>query len=73
MSEQVRVAGKIKWFDSTKGFGFITCDGHNRDIFVHKQQIEKSNIQSLQEGDKVSCIINEGVKGLFASDIAKEI
>jgi CspA family cold shock protein len=72
MSEAVRVSCVCKWFDGTKGFGFITCDGHNRDIFVHKQQVDKAKIENLQEGDKVTCVVNEGIKGLFASNLAKE-
>ena len=73
MSEPTRVSGTTKWFDSTKGFGFIQCEGHNRDIFVHKAQLDKSNITDLQEGDKVTLVVNEGVKGLFASNLIKEI
>jgi CspA family cold shock protein len=73
MSEQVRVSGIVKWYDDTKGFGFIQCEGHNRDIFVHKQQLDKSNVSSIQEGDRVTLVINEGVKGSFATNLAKEI
>jgi cold shock CspA family protein len=71
-SKVVKVRGIVKWFNDEKGFGFLTCDGHPHDIFVHKQQLQKSNIDHLQEGDKITCVINSGIKGNYATAISKE-
>jgi cold shock protein len=46
--------GTVKWFNPTKGFGFITPDKGNSDIFIHISAVEKAGLQSLQEGQKVS-------------------
>jgi CspA family cold shock protein len=46
--------GKIKWFNYQKGFGFITPDNGNRDIFVHISAVEKSGIQNMAEGMAIS-------------------
>ena len=48
------ITGKVKWFNSQKGYGFISPDNGTKDIFVHISAIEKSGINSLNENDKVS-------------------
>ena len=48
------LTGKVKWFNSQKGYGFISPDNGTKDIFVHISAIEKSGISSLNEKDKVS-------------------
>ena len=48
------LTGKVKWFNSQKGYGFISSDTGTKDIFVHISAIEKSGISSLNENDKVS-------------------
>ena len=48
------LTGKVKWFNSQKGYGFISPDNGTKDIFVHFSAIEKSGISSLNENDKVS-------------------
>jgi CspA family cold shock protein len=45
--------GTVKWFNSTKGFGFIQPDGGGNDVFVHISAVERSNLGSLHEGQKV--------------------
>lgn len=47
-------AGTVKWFNQTKGFGFIRPDDKGEDVFVHISELEKSGIKQLQEGQKVS-------------------
>ena len=48
------LTGKVKWFNSKKGYGFISPDNGTKDIFVHISALEKSAISSLNENDKVS-------------------
>ena len=48
------LTGKVKWFNSQRGYGFISPDNGTKDIFVHISAIEKSGISSLNENDKVS-------------------
>ena len=48
------LTGKVKWFNSQKGYGFISPDNGTKDIFVHISAIENSGISSLNENDKVS-------------------
>ena len=46
--------GKVKWFDSRKGFGFIQPDGGGPDVFVHVSAVERSGLSGLNEGQRVS-------------------
>ena len=46
--------GTVKWFNTTKGFGFIQPDGGGKDVFVHVSAVERAGLRSLQEGQKVS-------------------
>ena len=48
------LTGKVKWFNPQKGYGFISPDNGNKDIFVHISALEKSEINTLNENDKVS-------------------
>jgi CspA family cold shock protein len=63
--------GTVKWFNDAKGFGFITPESGEKDVFVHFSSIPDSGgFRSLSEGQKVSFDITDGPKGPQASNIA---
>jgi CspA family cold shock protein len=64
------VTGKVKWFDATKGFGFITPDDGSKDIFAHHTGIADDGYKSLAENQEVTFEIIEGPKGLQATNIS---
>ncbi len=63
--------GVVKWFNSEKGYGFITPDDGSDDVFAHYSAIQSNGFRSLDEGDKVEFEITEGPKGLQASEIVR--
>lgn len=63
--------GRIKWFCSDKGYGFIEQDDDGPDVFVHYSAIEMAGYKSLTQGDTVSYRITRGDKGLLAQDVQK--
>ena len=63
-----RSTGTVKWFNSEKGFGFVTQEG-GPDLFVHYSEIQSNGYRSLNEGDKVEFDITDGKKGKQASAV----
>ena len=61
--------GKVKWFDKRKGFGFITPNEGEKDIFVHQSDIVKEGFRALEEEQLVEYDIGEGEKGARAIDV----
>ena len=63
--------GVVKWFNSRKGYGFITPDEGENDVFVHYSAIvvDNNEFAVINEGDKVSFDVNQGEKGLEAKDV----
>jgi len=66
MSE--RKIGSVKWFNSTKGFGFIELEGE-KDVFVHYSEINSSGYRSLEEGQQVEFTVVDGQKGPQAQNV----
>ncbi len=60
--------GIVKWFNDSKGFGFIEQEGGN-DVFVHHSAINAAGFKSLNEGDRVSFDVEEGQKGPAAANV----
>jgi CspA family cold shock protein len=57
------VRGTVKFFNSAKGFGFIEPDEGGKDVFVHASALERAGIQALNEGDRVSFVLEDDRKG----------
>ena len=63
--------GSVKWFNDSKGYGFIQADGDARDVFVHYSAIKGDGFRTLNENDPVEFEINESPKGPQAVNVVK--
>lgn len=61
--------GTVKWFNDTKGFGFITPDGGGEDLFAHFSEIKTNGFKTLKENQRVSFEVTTGPKGKQAANI----
>ncbi|AID89498.1 transcription antiterminator/RNA stability regulator CspE [Klebsiella michiganensis] len=64
-----KMTGLVKWFNESKGFGFITPDNGSKDVFVHFSAIQGGGFKTLNEGQKVEFIIEDGQKGPSAGNV----
>ena len=64
-----KIKGQVKWFNDSKGFGFITPDDGSKDIFVHNSAIQSNGFKTLTEGQKVEFEIQQGQKGPSAMNV----
>jgi cold shock protein len=67
----MRSTGTVKWFNDTKGFGFITRDDGQKDCFVHHSAIQSQGFRSLAEGERVEFDVVQGQKGPAAENVTK--
>lgn len=61
--------GTVKWFNESKGFGFITPEDGSKDVFVHFSAIDAGGFRTLAEGQQVSFEVTNGPKGLAAANV----
>ena len=63
--------GSVKWFNNAKGYGFITNEDIDGDIFVHYSQIVGDGFKTLREGEEVEFILRRGAKGYHAANVVR--
>jgi len=59
----MRVTGTVKFFNTAKGYGFVQPDDGGKDVFVHATALEQADIRSLNEGDKISFVLEDDRRG----------
>ena len=67
----MRTTGTVKWFNASKGFGFISRENGEKDCFVHHSAIQGNGFKSLAEGERVEFDVVEGQKGPAAENVTK--
>ncbi len=68
---QMRTTGRVKWFNDSKGFGFITREDGEKDCFVHHTAIQGTGFKSLREGEQVEFEVVQGQKGPAAENVTR--
>ncbi|WHG59763.1 transcription antiterminator/RNA stability regulator CspE [Escherichia coli] len=64
-----KIKGNVKWFNESKGFGFITPEDGSKDVFVHFSAIQTNGFKTLAEGQRVEFEITNGLKGPSAANV----
>jgi len=70
IKNKMSINGKVKWFNPTKGYGFIAREDSEKDVFVHSSAVQEANLE-LNEGDQISFDITETPKGNSAINLQK--
>ena len=65
--------GTVKWFNATKGYGFIQPDDGSKDGFVHVSDVQRSGLQGLNEGDKIDFELQKGQQGKISAGNLRKI
>lgn len=63
------VVGTVKWFDPSRGFGFVLCEGISKDVLLHVNVLKKFGQSSVAEGSEVTLVVQHSVRGMQATDI----
>jgi len=66
------INGKVKWFNPTKGYGFISPNDNTKDVFVHSSALKDAGLSGLAEGDSLTFEVEEGSKGPSAVNLQKD-
>lgn len=67
----MRLKGKVKWFDSKKGYGFITREDGQGDVFVHWSEVKSDGFKTLVQGEEVEFSLKEDPKGVKAVEVER--
>jgi len=67
----MRIKGKVKWFNESKGFGFLTREDGEKDCFVHHSAISGTGFKNLSEGEEVEFDVVDGAKGPAAANVTR--
>ena len=65
------IKGKVKWFNPTKGFGFIEREDEDKDVFVHVSAVRDAGLDQLNDGEDISFDVEDGPKGPNATNLQK--
>ena len=65
------INGKVKWFNATKGYGFISPDDSTKDVFVHSSAVKDAGLNGLAEGETLTFEVEESSKGSSAVNLQK--
>ena len=65
------INGKVKWFNPTKGYGFISPNDNTKDVFVHSSAVKNAGLSVLAEGESITFEVEEGAKGPAAVNLQK--
>ena len=65
------INGKVKWFNPTKGYGFISPNDSTKDVFVHSSALKDAGLSVLAEGESITFEVEEGAKGPSAVNLQK--
>ena len=71
IDRHTRVTGRVKWFDTKKGYGFIAPDDGAEDLFVHFRDLEQDGYRQLEMGDRVEFVVADSPRGLRATRCRK--
>ena len=69
---KMSIKGKVKWFNETKGYGFIEREDKEKDVFVHSSAVRAAGLRYLNEGDELTFEVENGEKGPAAINLKKE-
>ena len=69
--EKMSLKGKVKWFNGTKGYGFIEREDKEKDVFVHSSAVRAAGLKYLNEGDELTFDVENGEKGPAAVNLQK--